>query len=195
MNNDEFDFGFTTEDSGAVTIEDLKQQLINNAATKVAPQINKEKFINQKKAPKPKKEKIGKRQLKEECFERNETIMNIIYYIGNGILFETQLYKILNFINPNETLKSMKKRVKELQEFGLIRKTQMLNNRNKYSLYLTKYPIARIQNKKTVEVTAVRVTRDKQLFSLFRVERFIQTQLMTNKIQLTDDIKNEIRFK
>ena len=33
MNNDEFDFGFTTEDSGAVTIEDLKQQLINNAAT------------------------------------------------------------------------------------------------------------------------------------------------------------------
>lgn len=187
----EFDFGF--DDNYEVDTIDYKQNLIDNVKTAEPKKIDKEEYIERQKPKKPKKVKIGKKQLKEDCFFRHETIINIIYFIGNGIIFEPQLYKIINYFNSDKTLKSMKADVKELEELGLIKKTQLEQNRGKYSICLTKYPISKIEHRKTTEVTTIRATRDKQLFSLFRIERFIQMRLeneMANENVTVEDVKN-----
>lgn len=179
----DFDFGFEIDETDEILDDLTTNKLIDNVLNPevIAPEpISIKDLVKKDKVVKEPKVKTTKATLKEECFERNETLLNIIYYLGNGIIFIDQLVKIMQVIDIISTPTTIKRAIKEVKDIGFVKEQQLLSNHKRYCIYLTKYPIGRIEGKPSVEVTAVRITQDKILSSLFKVERFIDLYL--NKI-------------
>lgn len=181
--DDDFDFGFETDEVNEndeildyLTANKLIKNVLNPEVKKPEP-INIKELVKKDKVTKEAKAKMIKARLKEECFFRNESLLNIIYYLGNGIIFIDQLIKIMQVLDITSTPTSIKKAIKEVKDIGFIKEQQLLSNHKRYCIYLTKYPIGKIVGKSSVEVTAIRITQDKILSSIFKIERFIDLYL------------------
>ncbi|HBF6599521.1 TPA: hypothetical protein KOT48_003687 [Clostridioides difficile] len=185
---DDFDFGFYDIETSETIQDKTAQILMENVANKKIKSPTPIKVIKQAKVIES-KEKTTKSKLKEECFVKNETLLTIVYYLGNGVIFKEQLIKIMKRINLTLSETGIKKAIKDLKDIGFLKEQQLLRNHKRYCLYLTKYPIGKIEGKPSVEVTGVRLTQDKILNSLYRVEHFINTHLdniANNKIKPYD---------
>lgn len=179
--DDEFDFGFFEEVETNETIQEkTKETLINNVfntAIKAPERPNLNTLIEKPTKAKEPAKKATKAEIKEDMFERHTTLLAIIYHIGNGVMFQAQLIKILKVLDITLSDGSIKKAIKELKEIGFIKEQQLLRNSKIYCLYLTKYPIGKLVGKPSVEATAVRITQDKILSSLYKTEYFIANHL------------------
>ncbi|MBH8032981.1 hypothetical protein I6A86_17880 [Clostridioides difficile] len=111
---------------------------------------------------------------KNSLYKRHETILKVIYYIGNGIMLIDQIKAIIGVLEPLN--KATDESIKELVSEGFLKEKQVLTS-NKYSVYLTKYPQSKIEGKKSRDVTSVKPTQEKVLNSLLRTEYFIQNLL------------------
>lgn len=113
-------------------------------------------------------------EYKNNLYKRHETILKVIYYIGNGIMLIDQIKAIIGVLEPLN--KATDESIKELVSEGFLKEKQVLTS-NKYSVYLTKYPQSKIEGKKSRDVTSVKPTQEKVLNSLLRTEYFIQNLL------------------
>ena len=186
---DDYDFEFDDIETSETIQDKTAQILMENVANKEIKSPTPIKVIKSTKEVIEPKEKTTKAKLKEECFTRNETLLTIVYYLGDGVIFKDQLVKIMKRINLTLSETAIKKSIKDLKDIGFLKEKQLLSNHKRYCLYLTKYPIGKIEGKPSVEVTGVRLTQDKILNSLYRVEHFINTELdniANNKIKPYD---------
>lgn len=113
-------------------------------------------------------------EYKNHLYKRHETILKVIYYIGNGIMLKDQIKAIIGVLEPLN--KATDESIKELVTEGFLKEKQVLAS-NKYSVYLTKYPQSKIEVKNSRDVTSVKPTQEKVLNSLLRTEYFIQNLL------------------
>lgn len=109
-------------------------------------------------------------EYKLSLFQRNETILKVIYYFGNGIMLKEQIVAIVGLLEPLK--KNIENSLKELVAEGFLKDRQVLNS-SKYALYLTKFPQSVIEGKKSGDVTSVKPTEEKILNSLLRAEYLI----------------------
>jgi hypothetical protein len=116
---------------------------------------------------------------KEEVYQRNETLLKIIYYIGNGFMLKDQIVKIMGVLMPHK--KNVMNNIEELRELGFLKQQQILNS-NKFSVYLTKYPQSKIEGKKSGDVTSFKPSQEKIMNSLLKTEFYItyKLNLLTN---------------
>lgn len=120
------------------------------------------------------------KEFKNNLFNKNKTILEIIYYLGNGIMLSEQLIKLTNFIEPLRT--NVKEDIQEMIVEGFLKEKQVLYN-NKYVVYLTKYPIARIRGIESRNATSIRPSTEKILNSLYKLE------LLLNMLSKKTDFK------
>lgn len=111
---------------------------------------------------------------KEEVYQRNETLLKIIYYIGNGFMLKEQIVKIIGVLMPHK--KNTMNDIEELRELGFLKQQQILNS-NKFSVYLTKYPLSKIEGKKSGDVTSLKPSQEKIMNSLLKTEFYITYKL------------------
>lgn len=142
-----------------------------------------------------KKQKNNIRNKSEEykngLYKRHETILKVVYHIGNGIMLIDQIKAIVSVLEPLN--KNIGESIEELVTEGFLSKKQVLTS-NKYSVYLTKYPQSKIEGKKSRDVTSVKPSKEKVLNSLFRTEYFIQnllTKIVNKKISI-DNIRETL---
>ena len=130
-------------------------------------------------------------EYKNSLYKRHETILKVIYYIGNGIMLTDQIKAIISVLEPLH--KNVDKSIKELVSEGFLKEKQVLTS-NKYSVYLTKYPQSKIEGKKSRDVTSVKPSQEKVLNSLLRTEYFIQNLLTTtvNKNISIDNVRETL---
>lgn len=107
------------------------------------------------------------KEFKNNLFNKNKTILEIIYYLGNGLMLKEQLIKFIKFIEPLRT--NVKEDIQEMIIEGFLKEKQVLYN-NKYVLYLTKYPISKIRDIDSRNATSIRPTEEKVLNSLYKTE-------------------------
>lgn len=131
------------------------------------------------------------KEYKNRLYKRHETILKVIYYIGNGIMLKDQIKAITSVLEPLN--KATDESIKELVTEGFLKEKQVLAS-NKYSVYLTKYPQSKIEVKNSRDVTSVKPTQEKVLNSLLRTEYFIQnllSQIVNNNIKI-DNIRKTL---
>lgn len=107
------------------------------------------------------------KEFKNTLFEKNKTILEILYHLGNGLMLKEQLIRFIKFIEPLKT--NVKEDIEELVIEGFLGEKQVLWN-NKYMVYLKKYPIARIRGIESRNATSIRPTEEKVLNSLYKTE-------------------------
>lgn len=111
------------------------------------------------------------KEFKETLFKHNKLILEILYHLGNGIMLQDQLKAIIRLIEPLRA--NINKDIAELVEEGFLKEKQVLLS-NKYALYLTKYPIAKIRGIESRNATSIRPSTEKILNSLYRTELLIK---------------------
>lgn len=114
---------------------------------------------------------------KETLYDNNKTILEIIYYIGGGIMYRKQLISLLEEFTGTKEVTTMFS-IKELLDAGFLKQKQILNTTST-AVYLTKYPISRIKGIKSRNATAINPTLEKITYSLFRAEYILD--LLLNK--------------
>lgn len=123
------------------------------------------------------------KEFKNNLYEKNKTILEIIYYLGNGIMLSEQLIKLIKFIEPLKT--NVKEDIKEMIVEGFLNEKQVLYN-NKYVVYLKKYPIARIRGIESRNATSIRPSTEKILNSLYRSELILNMLNPKNQYTIAD---------
>ena len=118
-------------------------------------------------------EKIVKRTklFKDSLYEKNKNILNIVYYLGNKIMLKEQLIILSEIILVNNS--KIKDKIEELIKEGFLKEKQVLNS-NKYAVYLTRYPISKIEGKTSNEVNGLIPSKEKILNSLFETQYLIK---------------------
>lgn len=130
-------------------------------------------------------------EYKNSLYKRHETLLKVIYYVGNGIMLTDQIKAIVSVLEPLN--KATDESIKKLVSEGFLKEKQVLTS-NKYSVYLTKYPQSKIEGKKSRDVTSVKPSQEKVLNSLLRTEYFIQNLLTTtvNKNISIDNVRETL---
>lgn len=118
-------------------------------------------------------EKIVKRTklFKDSLYEKNKNILNIVYYLGNKIMLKEQLIILSEIILVNNS--KIEDKIEELIKEGFLKEKQVLNS-NKYAVYLTRYPISKIEGKTSNEVNGLIPSKEKILNSLFETQYLIK---------------------
>ena len=124
---------------------------------------------NAKNIEKTKQKKLTPKA-KETLFEANRELLEVLYYIGGGITLKEHLISLMSFFYPLKT--NLKNNINELIESGFLKEQQFLIS-NKYFVYMTKYPIAKLQGIKSRNANDINPSYEKMANSLFRMEYFI----------------------
>lgn len=121
------------------------------------------------------------RLTKEECFNRNIPILNILFYLGNGFMLRKQLVTLVRtFYQINEHRAN--DMIADLLSYGLLVKKQATDT--KTCLYiLTKFPLAMYHECSTRDSCSVKLNNRKIWNNIYRTE-FIIRQAVPMMVQL-----------
>lgn len=115
------------------------------------------------------------RVAKEECFNRNIPLLNVLFYIGKGFMLKKQLLTLVRiFYNVNEHKAT--DMLSDLCEHGLVIKKQATNT--KTCIYiLTKFPLAIYHECSTRDSCSIKLNNRKIWNNIYRTEFIIRQAL------------------
>lgn len=121
------------------------------------------------------------RLAKEECFNRNIPILNILFYIGNGFMLRKQMVTLVRaFYQINEHRAN--DMITDLLSYGLLVKKQATDT--KTCIYImTKFPLALYHECSTRDSCSVKLNNRKIWNNIYRTE-FIIRQAVPMMVQL-----------
>lgn len=110
---------------------------------------------------------------KDEACKKHEKLIKAIYYIGNKVMLQSQLYEVLDIIY-GQTKYSIDKAIEELVTLKIIKDEQYLDTKYKL-IILKKHAIKFVENKATTqEVAAVpKKSTERALYSVVKTDMFI----------------------
>lgn len=131
------------------------------------------------------------RELKNKLFNKHKNILEIIYYIGNRIMLKDQLKAIESILKPLDI--NIESNIKELIDYGFLKEKQILTS-NKNALYLTSYPISKIEDIPSRNVSCVSPTTEKILISLLKTEYLLKLILEDNNFTTFADSESWLQI-
>ena len=133
------------------------------------------------------------RLAKEECFDRNIPILNILFYIGNGFILRKQLIALSRiFYNINEH--KANDMIADLLSCGLLVKKQATDTRT-YIYILTKFPLALYHECSTRDSCSVKLNNRKIWNNIYRTEFIIrQVVPMMEQLNIELTLQNLLNF-
>ena len=131
------------------------------------------------------------RKTKEECFNRNIPILNILFYIGNGFILKKQMITLVRiFYQINEH--KANDMVADLISCGLLIKKQATDT--KTCIYImTKFPLATYHECSTRDSCSIKLNNRKIWNNIYRTE-FIIRQAVPFMEQLNIELTLENLF-
>lgn len=125
------------------------------------------------------------RLAKEECFNRNIPILNILFYLGNGFMLKKQMVTLVRiFYQINEH--KANDMIADLLSCGLLVKKQATDT--KTCLYImTKFPLSVYHECSTRDSCSIKLNNRKIWHNIYRTE-FIIRQAVTLMEQLTVEL-------
>ena len=109
-------------------------------------------------------------QAKEQLFKENRELLEVLFELGGGIMLKEHLISLTVYFYPNKS--NIKNNIKELIECGFLKEQQFITS-NKYFLYITKYPIAKLQGIQSRNANSINPSYERMANSLFRMEYLI----------------------
>jgi len=120
------------------------------------------------------KEKRLTTQAKETLFKANIELLKVLHYIGGDIMLKEHLISLTSYFYPLKT--NLRGGIKELIEGGFLKEQQFITS-NKYFVYMTKYPIAKLEGVQSRNANSISPSYEKMANSLFRMEYLITITL------------------
>ena len=133
------------------------------------------------------------RLAKEECFNRNIPILNILFYIGNGFMLKKQMVTLARiFYQVNEH--KANDMIADLLSHCLLIKKQATDT--KTCLYImTKFPLAMYHDCSTRDSCSVRLNNRKIWHNIYRTEFIIrQAVLFMEQLGIEMTLQNLLNF-
>lgn len=133
------------------------------------------------------------RLAKEECFNRNIPILNILFYLGNGFMLRKQLVTLVRtFYQINEHRAN--DMIADLLSYGLLVKKQATDT--KTCIYiLTKFPLALYYKCSTRDSCSVKLNNRKIWNNIYRTEFIIrQAVLFMEQLNIELTLENLLNF-
>ena len=133
------------------------------------------------------------RMAKEECFNRNIPILNILFYIGNGFMLRKQavtLARIFYQINEHKA----NDMIADLLSNGLLVKKQATTT--KTCLYImTKFPLAQYHECSTRDSCSIKLNNRKIWHNIYRTEFIIRQAVpMMEQLAMELTLQNLLNF-
>lgn len=133
------------------------------------------------------------RQTKEECFNRNIPILNILFYIGKGFMLRKQaitLVRIFYSINEHKA----NDMITDLLSCGLLIKKQATDT--KTCIYImTKFPLAMYHECNTRDSCSIKLNNRKIWNNIYRTEFIIrQVVLFMSQLNIELTLENLLNF-
>ncbi len=133
------------------------------------------------------------RLAKEECFNRNIPILNILFYIGGGFMLRKQavtLVRIFYQINEHKA----NDMIADLLSYGLLVKKQATDT--KTCLYImTKFPLAMYHECSTRDSCSVKLNNRKIWHNIYRTEFIIRQAVpMMEQLDIELTLQNLMNF-
>ena len=133
------------------------------------------------------------RLAKEECFNRNIPILNILFYIGGGFMLRKQavtLVRIFYQINEHKA----NDMIADLLSYGLLVKKQATDT--KTCLYImTKFPLAMYHDCSTRDSCSVKLNNRKIWHNVYRTEFIIRQAVpMMEQLDIELTLQNLMNF-
>jgi len=133
------------------------------------------------------------RLAKEECFNRNIPILNILFYIGGGFMLRKQavtLVRIFYQINEHKA----NDMIADLLSYGLLVKKQATDT--KTCLYImTKFPLAMYHDCSTRDSCSVKLNNRKIWHNIYRTEFIIRQAVpMMEQLSMELTLQNLLNF-
>ena len=134
-----------------------------------------------------------KKQAKEECFNRNIPILNILFYIGKGFMLRKQLIVLVRIFYQIGEHKA-NDMISDLLQNGWLIKKQATNT--KTCLYiLTKYPLSQYYECSSRDTCSVKLNNRKIWNNIYRTEFIIrQVVPMMEECQTELELGNLLEF-
>ncbi len=133
------------------------------------------------------------RLAKEECFNRNIPILNILFYVGNGFMLRKQLIALSRiFYNINEH--KMNDGIADLLSCGLLIKKQATDTRT--CIYImTKFPLSMYYECSTRDSCSIKLNNRRIWNNIYRTE-FIIRQIvpMLEQLNIELTLQNLLNF-
>jgi len=126
------------------------------------------------------------RDLKNTIFIKHKSLLDIVYYVGNKIMLKEQLKAIATILEPLNN--DIDNSIEELIQYGFLKEKQILTSK-KYALYLTSYPISKIEGVSSRNVSCVRPSTEKALSSLIKMEYLLKMIRTENTFTTFPDSK------
>ena len=128
-------------------------------------------------------------QAKEQLFKENRELLEVLFELGGGIMLKEHLISLTVYFYPNKS--NIKNNIKELIQCGFLKEQQFITS-NKYFLYMTKYPIAKLQGIQSRNANSINPSYERMANSLFRMEYLITITLpkLVGKNLTINDIKS-----
>lgn len=133
------------------------------------------------------------RQTKEECFNRNIPILNILFYIGKGFMLRKQAVTLVRiFYNINEH--KANDMITDLLSCGLLIKKQATDT--KTCIYImTKFPLAMYHECNTRDSCSIKLNNRKIWNNIYRTEFIIrQVVLFMSQLNIELTLENLLNF-
>ena len=133
------------------------------------------------------------RLAKEECFNRNIPILNILFYIGGGFMLRKQavtLVRIFYQINEHKA----NDMIADLLSYGLLVKKQATDT--KTCLYImTKFPLAMYHECSTRDSCSVKLNNRKIWHNIYRTEFIIRQAVpLMEQLSMELTLQNLLNF-
>ncbi len=133
------------------------------------------------------------RQAKEECFNRNIPVLNILFYIGNGFMLKKQMVTLVRiFYQINEHRAN--DMIADLLSYGLLIKKQATDT--KTCIYImTKFPLAMYHECSTRDSCSIKLNNRKIWNNIYRAEFIIrQAVLFMERLGIELTLQNLLNF-
>ena len=137
--------------------------------------------------------RIKNKEQKENCFERNIPMLNIMFYIGKGFMLRRQLFfllKVFYEINEHKANDMMA----DLTSHGLVIRKQATDT--KTCIYvMTKFPLAQYCECSTRDSNSIKLNNRKIWNNIYRTE-FIMKQVlpMMEQKDISFELENLLKF-
>ena len=133
------------------------------------------------------------RIIKEECFNRNIPLLNILFYVGKGFMLKKQLITLVRiFYSINEH--KANDMIADLMSCGLLIKKQVTDT--KTCIYiLTKFPLAKYHECSTRDSCSIKLNNRKIWNNIYRTEFIIREVIpMLEQIEMDFDLDSLFVF-
>jgi len=133
------------------------------------------------------------RQAKEECFNRNIPLLNILFYLGNGFMLRKQLTVLARIFYQINEHKS-NDMIADLLSCGLLVKKQAFTTRTCIYI-LTKFPLALYHECSTRDSCSVKLNNRKIWNNIYRTEFLIRQAIpFMEQINMELTLENLLNF-